>query len=258
MRELTINAKEHGEIGREYTYRVLRENIMTLHLPPGSVLQETRIADMLSLSRTPVREALFKLRKEFLVEVYPQSGSVVSPIDLEILREGVFMRMQVESAIITRLFGNLNDVLIQQMRDNLGKQKALLHANDPEIAYEFLRLDDEFHRFTYLAGRKDSVYYACKSLSSQFDRVRHLIIMNGQMNQTTLYEEHKLLYMQLLSGMGEGLVEIYRGHLNAFERYLPSLLEKYPEYFEKSERRRNFEQKQLRAAHAAETVRPCI
>lgn len=243
MRELKTTPKEDGENGREYAYRVLRENIMTLHLPPGSQLQEPKIAEMLSLSRTPVREALFKLRKELLVEVYPQSGSIVSPIDLEVLREGAVMRMTVESAIISRLFGNLNERLIQQLSDNLGRQKALVASGSSACAYEFLRLDDEFHRFTYQAGRKVNVYNACKSLSSQFDRVRHLIIIDGAMNNATLYGEHKELYIQLLTGMGDDRVPFYQNHLNSYTRHLPVLLRKYPEYFEKSEQRRNQEAK---------------
>lgn len=244
MRDFTVKSKQEGENSREYAYRVLRENIMTLRLPPGSELREPKIAEMLSVSRTPVREALFKLRKEFLVEVYPQSGSLVSPIDLDLLREGAFLRTTVESAIISRLFGNLNEGLIRQLSENLSRQKNLAHSNDPSTAYEFLRLDDEFHRFTYHAGRKDSVYVACKSLSSQFDRIRHLAIIDGVMNNATLFEEHRHLYLQLLTGMGTDIVPFYRGHLNAYTRHLPVLLRRYPEYFQKSERKLNREARQ--------------
>ena len=63
-------------------YYAIRELIVTLELPPGSVVSERELMERLGLGRTPVREALRDLAREQLVEVYPRRGMFVSGIDV--------------------------------------------------------------------------------------------------------------------------------------------------------------------------------
>ena len=55
-------------------YYRIRELIVSLALPPGSILNERELMRELGLGRTPVREALRTLAREQLVEVYPRRG----------------------------------------------------------------------------------------------------------------------------------------------------------------------------------------
>lgn len=61
--------KREKENNREYAYRTLRENIMTLELPPGETLNENELAEKMKVSRTPVHEAILMLKEEALAEV---------------------------------------------------------------------------------------------------------------------------------------------------------------------------------------------
>jgi DNA-binding GntR family transcriptional regulator len=56
---------------RERAYHELKYRILEGRLPPGTTLLETEVANLLSLSRTPIREALIRLEEEGLVEVKP-------------------------------------------------------------------------------------------------------------------------------------------------------------------------------------------
>ena len=67
---------------RENVYRVIRENITSLQLAPGTTVSTQELAAKLQVSRTPVREAFIRLQKEDLVEITPQKGTMVSRIDL--------------------------------------------------------------------------------------------------------------------------------------------------------------------------------
>ena len=60
------------ENGRDYALRMLKENIVRLELEPGSSISDREVAAQLSLSRTPVREALLELAKSRVVDIYPQ------------------------------------------------------------------------------------------------------------------------------------------------------------------------------------------
>ena len=61
----------------DYVYNALRSDILSGTYPAGASLVETRIAEELDVSRTPVREALRRLELEELVRSTPNKGMVV-------------------------------------------------------------------------------------------------------------------------------------------------------------------------------------
>jgi DNA-binding GntR family transcriptional regulator len=65
----------------EKAYRALEEEIVTLRIPPGTVVSEAILSRRLGVGRTPVREALQRLAREWLVVIMPRRGIVVSEID---------------------------------------------------------------------------------------------------------------------------------------------------------------------------------
>ena len=65
----------------ERAYHELRDRIVTLRLPPGTVLREDALMRELKIGRTPLREAVKRLALENLVAVQPRRGTFVSPIE---------------------------------------------------------------------------------------------------------------------------------------------------------------------------------
>ena len=72
--------RKRGE-GVKFVYEILRDEIIDLTLPPGSPIDEIQLAERLSMSRTPIREALVRLAGEGLVTTLPNRSTVVSNID---------------------------------------------------------------------------------------------------------------------------------------------------------------------------------
>ena len=91
--------RHERESAKEYAYRVLKDNIMSLELKPGEVLSEMELAEKLNLSRTPIREVIMRLKGEHLIDVKPQSGTSVSLIDMDLIEEAVFMRFVIEEEV---------------------------------------------------------------------------------------------------------------------------------------------------------------
>lgn len=67
---IKISEKREKENNREYAYRLLRSNIMTLQLMPGATLNEGELTELLGISRTPIHEAIIMLKEESLVDVF--------------------------------------------------------------------------------------------------------------------------------------------------------------------------------------------
>jgi DNA-binding transcriptional regulator YhcF (GntR family) len=76
-----------------------RARIVSLAMPPGTRLSRPELAEAFDVSQTPVRDATLKLEQEGLVDIHPQSKTVVSRIDVEHARKTQFLRLALELEI---------------------------------------------------------------------------------------------------------------------------------------------------------------
>lgn len=228
---IKISEKRQDENNREYAYRLLRSNIMTLQLMPGATLNEGELTELLGISRTPIHEAIIMLKEESLADVIPQSGSRVSLIHIDILKEGYFLRSVIEPEIIRQVAGNIQDEKMQALRENLEEQKKALE--DEEKIDSFFKLDDKFHHLIYAIAGKYKTWYAMKKVSSHYDRVRYLDAIMNKTDLAAIHQEHRDIYHMLLLGLPVDfdLKYFYDRHLGTYRKHFQDILEKYPEYF---------------------------
>lgn len=79
-------------------YRLLRQEILTLLLPPGTILVENALSARLKVSKTPVREALALLQQDRLVESLPRKGYLVTTVSVVDQRELIELRAAIDGA----------------------------------------------------------------------------------------------------------------------------------------------------------------
>ena len=84
-------------------YQQLKRDVSDFKLVPGDRFTETEISERLGVSRTPVRQALFKLQQEGFVEVLFRSGWRVLPFDFDRFEELYDLRMVLETTAVHRL-----------------------------------------------------------------------------------------------------------------------------------------------------------
>lgn len=77
-----IGGFQQAETLTDRAYRELEEAIVTLRIPPGAMVSEAQLSRRLGVGRTPVREALQRLAREWLVVIMPRRGIFVSEIDV--------------------------------------------------------------------------------------------------------------------------------------------------------------------------------
>ena len=80
LTNLQVPARSQQAAGQ--VYEQLRDMILSLMLKPGTVLSRADLQRQFGLSSTPIRDALMRLEEAGLVEVFPQSGTLVSLIDV--------------------------------------------------------------------------------------------------------------------------------------------------------------------------------
>lgn len=183
---MELYEKNKEESTKEYAYRVLKRNIMNLNLKPGEALSEKEIADILGLSRTPIREVVMKLREDHLLEVIPQKGTYVALIDKNLMDEGTFMRVVLETEILKLACENFPEEYIDELEKNIFAQKI---ASRKDEKIEMHMLDQEFHRIIFNGVQKPNIWESLQKISSQYNRARLL----SELNKSTghIVEEHK-------------------------------------------------------------------
>lgn len=216
------------ENARTYAIRVLLDNIVNLELAPGSAVSENELSSALSLSRTPVREALIELSRNNLVEIQPQKGSYISKIDYELVEESRFMRLVVENAVLKLACENITQEYLDALEANVEKQRKY---TDTDNAAQFMELDNEFHRLLFESVHKMWTYKIVNDQMVHFNRLRALSLKSIK-NQYTLKDHEDILYaiQRKDAEMAEMLIT---RHLTRHQMEKTELLELYPDYFVK-------------------------
>ena len=206
---LLISPRLEGENNREYAYRVLRQNIITLQFAPGQTLSEAELSEKLEMSRTPVHEAVMMLKNEWLVDVQAQRGSSVSMIRVDYLREGFNMRLMLEASIMQQLAGRLT---MQQLKPFAACIEAQL----------------------YHYGGYDRAWQAVHNVTSHYDRVRYMTNAVIRQDENRVVEEHRRFYNYLMLGIPPtvDIRQEMEEHLGHFRDGFQKLLEKFPDFFE--------------------------
>lgn len=99
----TQRGKGRPEPLAEKVYQALKQDIFEFRLMPGDRFSENEIAERMAVSRTPVRQALFRLEREGYVEVWFRSGWQVKPFDFEYFEELYDLRILLEREAVRRL-----------------------------------------------------------------------------------------------------------------------------------------------------------
>jgi len=96
------NGGDDVESLAKQAYITLRDRIVALDLAPGALLSETTLGESMGISRTPIREALKQLERDYLISVLPRRGIVVTEINLHDQLLLLDIRRGIESALFAR------------------------------------------------------------------------------------------------------------------------------------------------------------
>ncbi|GIO34550.1 MULTISPECIES: GntR family transcriptional regulator [Paenibacillus] len=212
---------------RAYSYNLLKEKILHLELEPGTKISEKEIADELNVSRTPVREAFMKLAEEELLDIIPQSGTVVSRINLKHVEEGRFIREKIEKEIVALACEQFGEPYRFRMEANIVMQDVCATQNN---YYKLFELDEEFHQILFEATRKERTWKMIQQLNIHFNRLR-LLRLSKDSNWRNIIEQHKEIYRLIEGQEKEQAMQMMENHLRLVVIEQDMLKEKYPHYF---------------------------
>jgi DNA-binding GntR family transcriptional regulator len=130
----------------ERAYAELRSRIVTLRLPPGTLLREDELMRELGIGRTPLREAVKRLALENLVAVQPRSGTFVTGVDAANIIHISEVRAELEAQAAELAARRMEPELRERAQAMLDQVRDLERA---AVTDDLMRLDESIHRLIW-------------------------------------------------------------------------------------------------------------
>ncbi len=215
-----------------WVYDELRERIENLVYQPGQELQTASLTLDLGLSRSPVRDALLRLERDRLVDIFPQKGTRVAFLDRKIILQERFLRQTLEVRIFEEFLRKEYSqkdrlILMSRLDGALLQQKTALLTSD---SVAFLSSDMAFHKIFYDELNYERIYKVVMAHTGNERRIR---LLNNQVGNVmeNVYNEHRAIADAIGSGDRESATRLLGGHFGKLSEELDMLIKVFPTYF---------------------------
>ena len=193
---------------RELVYGALRDAIQSGRLRAGDRLVIHNIGSELGVSDVPVREALFQLEAEGLIDNEPHVGATVAGLDPAEVRDVYVASSIVEGATAALAVPHMTEVDHRHVEATLVDMDAALEANDVRA---LARLDQEFHRTLYAKCPSAHLLMLVEQLWATKERVRTSYPARAR-GRASL-REHRAIAVAIRKGDTTGVETMIRDHL---------------------------------------------
>ena len=203
----------------ELAYVRILERIVSLEMPPGSVVNEARLREELGIGRTPIREALQRLAHENLVTFIPHRGTFVCDINLTDLHRLTEVRVELEgyaARLAAHRAGAADRTLMRALIAELEKI-------DESDVHGLMRLDQRIHRQVYQATRNAFLQSMLEESFNLSLRIWFLGLDRGIRLKEAI-KEHRRLLDAIVSRDAEEAEAVMRQHVTGFEQAIRKVL----------------------------------
>ena len=201
-------------------YDRIREMIYSRELEFGMIYSETRLAQELSVSRTPIRDALNRLSRERYIDILPNKGFQLHIPKKDDIREAYHVRMMIERYCGENLAkdsaSEAAQAAIARMQECIDHQIALLDCESSMDLRQFWLKDEEFH-FAPLN------YMNISAFNMQYDSFLHIFMPQHLKDDFILGRKHSTIseHLAIVQGLRSGDPQKAR---SAIEKHLDSTM----------------------------------
>ncbi len=181
----------------DQAYDAIKEKIICLDLPPGSLFTESQLAAELGFSKTPIREALGRLRREGLAEVSARSGYRAAAVTLKEARDLFDVRLLLETEAVDQAARHFDG------SDHLAELEELCRRaydpNDRTTVRAFMRANNQFHA---AIARLSNNNYLADMLALVLDKMDRLFLLGLSLTPRSpeIAHEHESLLEAIKAG----------------------------------------------------------
>lgn len=200
--------QERKSLG-QHVFDNLKQAIIRGNIAPGEWLVESHIAQMLGISRTPVREAIHKLERERLIERQPRGGFTVLGLNREEIEETFGIRGVLEgyAARLATIKHDSRELIVLEQK--VEKFQLCLSKRQMD---SLPVINTEFHELLYALSKSPRLIHMINGLRDQIYRFRQ-IILKDQKHAGTSHEDHLQMLKFMRKRDAERVEKLVREHI---------------------------------------------
>ncbi len=205
-----VQAPTHRSRADE-VYAQLKRDIADFKLVPGDRFTENELSERLGVSRTPVRQALFRLQQEGYVEVLFRSGWRVLPFDFDQFEQLYDLRMVLETTAAQRLCAD-NERINGAVLDELAAIWLVPLPERSADGAQVAKWDEAFHCALVGAAGNAEMARVHRDVTDRIRIIRRLDFTQQARIDAT-YEEHAKILKAIQRKRGDQAAMLLRAHI---------------------------------------------
>ncbi len=200
---------ERRSLGHD-VFEYLKNAIIDQTIMPGSRLVESKIADMLGISRTPLREALHKLEREDWIEKIPSGGFQVVTLTREDIEQTFGIRSVLEAYAARLAAENCRDKDLIPLEKKMKEYQKCLELNKDRDKLQII--NTQFHDLLYALSKSAKLIKMINQLRAQISRFRRIILKQDDYAQKS-NDDHIRMIEAIKARDGETVEQLVRAHI---------------------------------------------
>jgi len=203
----------------EKAYRLIKQKVVTLELPPSAVIDEHVLMQELGLGRTPIREALQRLDSEGLVNIVPRRGTFVNDISVTDLQKIFELRVVLEGFCARVAAQRVTEDELEKMESVLRDLEQLQGGESQAL----MSIDKRFHRLLYAAADNEFMADILNRLYDLSLRLWYLVLNHLNEVRHSIEQHHEVLDA-LREGDGAQAETTIQKHILEFQQSIKAAL----------------------------------
>jgi DNA-binding GntR family transcriptional regulator len=200
--------QERKSLG-EHVFNNLKQAIIRGNITPGEWLVESHIAQMLGISRTPVREAIHKLERERLIERQPRGGFTVLGLSRADIDETFGIRSVLEGYAARLATKKHQAKELIALEKKIDEFQVCLNKRQLDVLPE---INTEFHDLLYGLSKSPRLIHMINGLRDQIFRFRQMILKDDKLANIS-NEDHIQMLKLMRKRDAEGVERLVRDHI---------------------------------------------
>ena len=204
----------------EAAYRIIKEKIVTLQLPPASLLNEADLMTELDLGRTPIREALQRLALENLVVILPRRGTIVADLNMSDLQKIFEIRLELEVLAVCLAAERATPAQIAVMEALFAEADEIIQQGD---YHQLIHLDHQAHRLLAQAAHNEFLEETLERMYTHILRLWY-VSLHKVSRLAEAIAEHRDIIAAVKSGDSYRAAQIMRAHIIGFQNQFTAVM----------------------------------
>jgi DNA-binding GntR family transcriptional regulator len=207
-------AKASGTLNSR-AYDRIRADILTCHLPPGSVVSEAALAEKYEFGKSSIRNVLTRLIQEGMVVNRGRKGHIVRPLTLRELRDIFQLRLLMEPQTAAIAASEISEAGIERLK-SLTKDASHTDKSDPNAVITGLMANRTFHVAIAEATGNELLMRFMSRVHDNMLRFAYLTVATSR--ETEIMQEYQDIIAALSARDPDRAAQVMRRHIENSER----------------------------------------